>query len=41
MKNEQSAEVLFSKIYYLFIKENEYVNKNELSPDLEVVLMVL
>lgn len=41
MKTEASAEVFFSKVYYLFQRETEYVNKEMISPDLDLVLCVL
>ena len=41
MKMQNSSEVFFTKVYYLFLKEAEFTNKNEQSPNIDVVLNVL
>jgi hypothetical protein len=41
MRTESSAEVFFSKIYYVFQKETEYINKDQISPDISIVLSIL
>lgn len=41
MKTDSTAEVFFNKVFELFKKETDYLNRGEISPDLQVVLMIL
>jgi hypothetical protein len=41
MKTESSSEVFFSKVYILFQKETEFINKDQVSSEIPIVLSVL